>query len=95
MPKTREQPDDQKVADAFCGADAAAAERNIDIVPEPAAKRDMPAPPEFCQRGGAVRILEVRIKIKAEELYHADRHVGIAAEVKIKLKRIAQRAEPC
>ena len=39
-------------------------------------------------------MVEVGVKVEAEQLRHADGHVGIAAEVEVELKRIADRAEP-
>ena len=40
-------------------------------------------------------MVEVGLKVEAEQLRHADGHVGIAAEIKVELERIEDRAEPC
>ena len=40
-------------------------------------------------------MVEVGLKVEAEQLCHADGHVGIAAEIEVELERIEDRAEPC
>lgn len=54
----------------------------------------MPAPPEIRDRARDVGVIEVLKEIKAEHFAKTDRHVRIAAEVKIDLEGIAQDAQP-
>src|SRR2546430_12818340 len=63
------------------GAVFVSSERNIDIVPEPGRKADVPARPEIAQPGGEVGIVEVQNQMKAHELGDAAGHVRVAAEV--------------
>src|SRR5262245_29936414 len=70
-----------------------AAERNIDVVPEPRRQTDMPALPELAQTGREVRIIEVQNKIEPHELRHAAGHVRVAAEVEEDLPAERDRRE--
>lgn len=94
VPQAGQDPDNQQVADALWRAYTAAAKRDIHIVTEPAAKGNVPSAPELRQGSREVGMVEVGVKVEAEQLRHADGHVGIAAEVEVELKRIADRAEP-
>ena len=76
----------------------AAAQRNVDVVAEPARQRDMPAPPVFADGAGKIRILKVFRQRDAEELTDADGHIAVAGKVKIQLHhvgRVAQREDRC
>src|SRR5207248_1305834 len=57
------------------------AERNINVVPEPGGKADVPARPEIPQSGGEVGIVEVQNQMKAHELRDAAGHIRVTAEV--------------
>src|SRR5439155_1224768 len=56
-------------------------ERNIDVVPEPGGKADVPARPEIAQPGGEVGIVEVQNQMETHELRDAAGHVRVTAEV--------------
>ena len=59
VPEAGEQPDDQKIKDMSCFGHSVAAERNIDIISEPAAEGNMLFSPEFLDRFRGIRIIEV------------------------------------
>ena len=90
VPQSAEQHGQHQVAVGAPGAVAAAAERNVQIVAQPAGERDVPAPPEVGDAGGQVRAAEIDREMKAEQLRHADRHVGIAGEIEIDLQAEAK-----
>ena len=75
-------------------ARAAAAERHIDEIAQETRQRDMPAPPEIDDAGGAERRGEVDRQAQVEQQAKPDRHFGIAGEVEIELPRIGERAAP-
>ena len=54
----------------------------------------MPSPPEIRDRNGAQRIVEILKEMEAQHSSHADRHVAVCAEIKIKLEGEKDRAKP-
>ena len=54
----------------------------------------MPAPPELAEGGGAVGLVEIAREVEAEQRGHADRHVGIGAEIAVDLRRIGVEGQP-
>ena len=94
MPQARQQPDDGNIADPFGAGRAAAAQRDIDIVPEPLPERLMPAPPEVRHGAGKIRIVEILREREAEHPPEADGHVAVARKVKINLQQITHGPEP-
>lgn len=95
VPHTGDKPHDEIVEyeAAFC-FHARAAEREKEIIPEPRGQRYMPSRPKLGQCARHVRIVEVFEEVEAEHAPHADCHVGVAAEVKIKLQGIGHRTCP-
>ena len=94
MPETGQEPDDEHVPELFQLAVAVAAERDVDIITEPGAERDVPAAPEVGDRDRTERIVEVLEVVEAEHAAHTDRHVTIGAEVEVELEREAETTEP-
>ena len=94
MPEAGQQPDNGNIAELLCKAASVAAQRNIDIIPEPCSHRDMPAPPEVgdavCQKW----IVEVFEKPEAQHPPQTDGHVGIAGKVKIEPKPVRNHTQP-
>lgn len=76
------------------GCHAGTAQREVDVIAEPLAQRDMPAVPEVRDRLCHVGIIEVFLKLKAEHLAQADCHIGVATEIEENLQRVGQRADP-
>ena len=79
VPESGKEPDDQQVEDhSRERIHAAAAERDVNIIPEPGGQRDMPPAPEIGDAAGNVREIEVLHKMESEHFSQSDRHVGIS-----------------
>ncbi len=90
MPDTADEVDDHNVYISPDPAPAVSAQRDIDIGFQKTGQRHMPSVPEFGdgQRFiGRVKVLRQR---DIEHAADADRHVAVAAEIKIELEGIAQ-----
>ena len=72
---------------------AVAAERDVEVVAQPARQRHVPAPPEVLERDGGVRRVEVLRELEAEQQRDADRDVRVAAEVGEDLDGVAVDAD--
>ena len=94
MPEASKQPYDRDVAQLLGKTAAAAAERDVDIITEPAAHRDMPALPEICDAVRDKRIVEVFREVEAQHAAEADRHIGITGKVEVDLESVSNRAQP-
>ena len=94
MPKARQHPDDEYVEKPAGFGYTVAAERNIHIIPEPRAKRHMPAAPKFRNAPRNVRVIEVFEEIKAEDFAESDRHIAVTREVEINVQRKRNRVKP-
>ena len=55
----------------------------------------MPSLPEFTDRFAYERIIEVFIEMESEHSAKSDCNIGIAAEIKINIKRIKNYNIPC
>ena len=98
VPQAGERKDDEQVQAGAAQPTAASAQRDIEIVPEPAGQRDMPPPPVFADRAGEIRVVEVFRQGDTEEFSDADGHIAVAGEVKIQLhhiRRVAQHKNRC
>ena len=73
---------------------AIAAERNVKIGSQPGRQRDMPARPEFGERGRDVGQIEVDRQPIAEQETKPDRNRGIAEEVRIDLIAVEENQQP-
>ena len=95
MPDTGTQPDHQHIADHLIHiAHFGTAKREIDIFLKPVAEGNVPSAPEFPDRLGNIRIIEVFLKFKAKHQPQTDRHIGIAREIEKNLERIRKGSEP-
>ena len=94
VPQSGKRPDCQHVPHGFPLAHTAAAQREIDIVLEPASQRDVPSSPELAGGAGHIREIEVLGKLEAQHFSHANCHHGIAGEVEVDLKAIGKRSQP-
>ena len=70
------------------------AERDVEVVAQPARQADVPALPKIARRVRVVRRVEVDRELQAQHPREAARHVGIAAEVEVDLEREADHGEP-
>ena len=71
-----------------------AAERDIDVLAQEPAQRDVPAAPEVGDVRGLVGTGEVQREPHVHHARQADRHVGIAGEIEVDLQRIGRRRIP-
>ena len=69
-------------------------QRNVKVLAKPSAQSDVPLVPEVGERLRLVWRVEVHREPHVEEERHAQRHVGITAEVPIDLKRVAEGPHP-
>jgi len=98
VPQAGERKDDEQVQAGAAQPAAAAAQRDVHIVAEPAGQRDMPPPPVFADRAGEIGVVEVFRQGDTEEFSDADGHITVAGEVKIQLhhiRRVAQHKNGC
>ena len=72
----------------------AAAQGDVEIIPEPAGKGDVPAAPEAADAAGRVRPKEVFRRGKAKHLPQTDGHVAVSGEIQKDLERVGQGGEP-
>lgn len=95
MPKSGQTPDQQDVSDPAQFPCAVSAQGNVDIIPKPSAQTDVPPPPEFGDRVGAIGIPKVFRKVKAQNPPQAYGHVTVTGEIEIDLQEEAHGGQPC
>ena len=88
VPEPAEQHRQEQVAVRDRRAAAAPAERDVEVVAEPAGERHVPPPPEVLERDGGVRGVEVLRELEAEQERDADGDVRVAGEVGVDLHRV-------
>ena len=86
VPETRQQEDDEGVPDDLGLRDTAAAQGDVDVIPEPSRQGDVPAAPELGDVAAEVGHVEVAHQLDPEQLRRSDGDVGIAREVAINLE---------
>ena len=94
MPDTRQKPYDQEVEDLPRKALAVAAQRDIDILPEPSTERDVPAAPELGDTLTDIGVVEVFEELEAEHITKTARHIRITGKVEVDLEGIGEDARP-
>ena len=85
-----EQERDHEVHVGAAAALAVAAQRDVEVVAQPAGQRDVPAPPEVLDGARRVRRVEVLGQLEAEEQGDADGDVAVGAEVAVDLHRVGE-----
>ena len=91
VPESGKEPHDQYIQRLVT---AVSAHRNVDVIPEETAQRDVPSPPEFRNGAGHVWVIEVLVKVESHAAPHADSHVGIAGKIEVDLHGVRQNAYP-
>ena len=71
-----------------------AAQRDVEVVAEPLAERDVPAAPEVGDVRRQIGHAEVLRQVVADHLRRAQGHVRVAGEVAVDLQRIRDQAAP-
>ena len=93
VPEAAQHHRDDEVA-ALLGLTApVAAERDVEVVAEPARQRHVPAPPELLDGGRGVGAVEVVGEPDPQEHRDADGDVGVPGEVGVDLHRVRPRAD--
>src|SRR5437667_9912982 len=85
MPETSQDHRNQKVASGFPFAAGAASRRNVQVIAEPGAQADVPAPPKLLKAMRQIGLSEVDHEMEAQQLSAAARNIAVAAEVAIDL----------
>ena len=67
-------------------AAAAAAQGEIEVIPEPLRQADVPPVPEVAGAGGEIRQVEVERQLKTQAPGHPAGHVGVSGKVAVDLK---------
>ena len=93
MPKAADRKRHHDVQRAPKRADAAAAQRNIDVIPEPCGQADVPPPPEIPNGDGEIRLAEILHQVVAQYLRRADGDVAVPAEIAVNLKGKGDRRQ--
>src|ERR1035437_2822452 len=93
MPDAGNKEGEEEIAISGEGSAPVPAQRDVNVIPEPGGKADMPAGPEITQAGGEVGIVEVQDQVEAHDLGHAARHVRVTAEIKEYLPAKSHGAE--
>ena len=88
MPQTADEKNKQYIALSDCKSLFAAAKGNINIVPQPAAQRNVPSAPEIRQVFGKIGLLKVLDQLKAKQSADTDCDHRIACKIAIDLNRI-------
>lgn len=81
VPESAQREGDDQIAAAPKRAVAVAAERNVNVVPNPGAQRNVPARPEITQAGGRVGVIKIFRQTEPEHLGKTEGDVGVAAEI--------------
>lgn len=86
VPDAADEEGDHDVA-VFADARASAsAKRNVNVIAQPGAQRDMPAPPEAGNALCKIRCPEIGIQLQTKNSCSADRDGGVACKIRIDLK---------
>lgn len=94
MPHTGQRPDNEHIKNLAALAAAIPSQRNIDVIAEEGAQRNMPSAPEIRNGIGHIRIIEVFFIVEAAHQTHADCHIGIGRKIEVDLQHIGKHAEP-
>ena len=94
VPDAGQRPDHQHVEQLPGQPAAVAAQRDVDVIPEPGRQRDVPPPPKLGDAGGNVRQVKVGGAVKAHHPAQAVAHLRVAGKIKVQLERVSQDAQP-
>ena len=95
MPQSGKHPHHHDISHMLSLTHPISSKRDIDIIAEPCAQRNVPSSPEFRDTFRHIGIKKVLFKFKTEHLPKTDRHIRISAEIKVDLERICRTSKPC
>ena len=93
VPQAADQKGEQQVAVFLRSGAAAAAQRDINIIPQPAGEADMPPRPDILDRIRKEGLAEVFGQRQTQHLTDAENNVRIAGEIRIELHRKQHRSQ--
>src|SRR5581483_4348815 len=94
VPKPAEEHRRKEVEIPPRGSLPAAAAGNVDVVAQTPRQGHVPPPPEFNDAGRLIWRCEVDREPDSKQQGRADRHIGVAGKVKVKLGGIGERRAP-
>jgi hypothetical protein len=94
MPEAAEQHRQHQVAPGEPFRTAISTERDVEIVPQPGAERNVPASPEIGNVRREVGKIEVDRELVAQQARARYGHVGVSAEIAVDLHRVKEHADP-
>ena len=86
MPQARKKPYHENVEEMTRRGHSVSAQGDINIIPEPGAKRNVPSAPEFRSTSGDIGIIEVFRKPEAHYPAYSDCHIAVARKVVVNLQ---------
>lgn len=95
VPDSRAKPYDEEVEYSSPLPASVSAEGEIYVFLEPFAEGNMPTSPKFADRSRNIRMKEVIGRFKADHPADTARHKRIAVKLKIEIKRVRDKSEPC
>ena len=93
VPQAADEERGNNIAVAPRGAASAAAQRDVNVIFQPAGQADVPAVPQFADGGSQKRLAEVFRQGQAQHLPRPQHDVGVAGEIGVKLKHIQHCAQ--
>ena len=94
MPEPPQQHHDGQINVCAPHPFSVAPEGNIEVIPQPGGKRNVPSSPELGDGLRQVRGIEVFRKNESQHQPEADGHIGIGAEIEVDLKGIGSETIP-
>ena len=88
VPEAAQEHHDEEVDVSAHRAAAVAAEGEVEVLAQPGAERDVPAPPELGQVTGEIRMVEVQRELVTEQAGQPHRDEGVAGEIGVNLARV-------
>ena len=93
MPQAADEERGNNIAVAPRGAASAAAQRDVNVIFQPAGQADVPTVPQFADGGSQKRLAEVFRQGQAQHLPRPQHDVGVAGEIGVKLEHIQHCAQ--
>src|SRR5260370_40507717 len=95
VPKPTQQHGQHQILIGVEMAMPASTKRDIEVIPQPTAKADVPAAPKVLQARGKVRLAEVDHEMKPQQLRAAPGDAAVAAKIAIDLPGKPVHGPPC
>ena len=93
MPEAAYQKDGQHIDAPADRRYPVSAQRDIDVIPEPAGKGNMPAAPEFLDPPGKIRTVKIPSAADSQQISHADGDIRVAGKITVELEGIEESCQ--